>query len=58
MRKLIGGAVVLVLIAVGACVDLPSEVQYDCIAFTQDTSATMADGDTIRDTYECTRTQP
>lgn len=58
MRKLIVATFAVLLIALGACMDLPTEVQYDCLAFTQDTTAVIADGDTIRDTYACTRTRP
>lgn len=56
MRKLIGGAVVLVLTftLAGAGCALPSEVSYECATST-DTTAQFAVGDSVF--ADCVRTQ-
>lgn len=56
MRKLIGGAIVAVLLVTGACSSLPSEVSYTCPTSSTADSAGFAIGDTIF--ADCTRTTP
>lgn len=53
MRKLIGGAVVAVLIAFGACNPLPTEYIQNCRSWTETPDANMAEGDTISDWLHC-----
>ena len=59
MRKVIAGLAGLVFVsaAAWACNPLPTQVRYDCEWYTQDTSATVASGDTVRDVIACDRTQ-